>query len=149
MMIYANIATFVITALGQHPKPEAATRPIAVTICELSANPTNFDGKLVIFKAGFESDGIERSLLIDKSCPDKTGPLPYVPDGSPGAKAFDDAIWIGVPITLDRTITATFTGVFHYVSKPEMCNFVSKDVCRRTITITRIRDLVLVMKQKR
>jgi hypothetical protein len=147
-MIYAYIATFLVTTLGQQPKPATPTHPIAVTICELNANPTTFDGKLIIFKAEFESDGIERSLLIDKSCPDKTGPLPYVPDGSPGAKAFDDAIETGRPGTLDKTITATFTGIFHYLSKPEMCNFISKDVCRRTITVTRIQDLVLIMKQK-
>ncbi len=148
-MISVYLATFLVAALGQQSKPATVTLPKAVTICELNADPTSFDGKLVVFKAEFESDGIERSLLIDKSCPDKTGPLPYVPDGSPGAKAFNDAIWIGQPGTLDKRITAKFTGIFHYIPKPEMCNFMSKDVCRRTITVTRIQDLVLIMKQKK
>ncbi len=128
-------------------KPMAPVRPIEVTVCKLMAIPQDFDGKLVRFKANFESDGIERSLLLDETC--QGGILPYVPSGTPGEGAFNDAIYTGHPGTLDKTITATFTGVFHYVSNPEMCNYMSKEMCRRSITVTRIKDLVLVMKQKR
>ena len=124
-------------------------RPIETTVCDVVASPAAFNEKLITFTATFESDGIERSLLLGKTCPTKGGMLPYVLEGAPGAKAFDDALYgTGQPGTLDKTITATFTGTFHYLAKPEMCMFASKEMCRRTFSISRIHNLVVVMKQK-
>ena len=75
--------------------------------------------------------------------------MPYVIEGAEGAKAFEEATYLRPPEALDLTITATFTGVFHYLRKPEMCMLQTKEACRRTFAISQINDLVLVMKPKR
>jgi hypothetical protein len=144
-----HIAVFVMATSAPQVKQKVEVRPVEAGVCDLIASPAAFNGKLVRFTAQFESDGIERSILLGETCPQKGGLMPYVVDGATGAKAFDDAIYLGHPGTLDKTITATFTGTFHYLAKPEMCMFASQEACRRTFAITDISNLVLVMKQKR
>lgn len=121
--------------------------PIKTSVCEVASNPAVYNGKLVTLRAQFESDGIERSVIVDENCP-QLGILPYdAADNIPGAKSLDEALATGHPSTLTKTISATFTGEFHYSPKPEMCMFVSKELCRRSIKLFEIRDLVLTMKQ--
>src|SRR6478609_4072532 len=38
------------------------------TVCEVPANPKKFDGMMVLLVANYESDGIERSGLVDNRC---------------------------------------------------------------------------------
>jgi len=150
MMIVHMAAILLVAGSTKPTTSEVRVQPIATSVCELVANPTNFDGKFVRFQAQFETDYIERSLLFDKSCRGNGGLLPDVPADTPGKKALDDAIDAARPSTeLDKTITATFTGIFHYSAEPEMCMFLNKETCRRYVTVTHIRDLVLMMKQKR
>lgn len=51
---------------------------VDTSVCRIVANPQNFDGKVVRFTADFESDGIERSVLVDPACSNQ-GIAPYDP----------------------------------------------------------------------
>jgi hypothetical protein len=65
-----------------------------------------------------------------------------------GSRMLDEAIATGHPGTLDKAIVAMFTGHFHYSPKPEMCMQMNKELCRQSLEITAVRDLILTMKQK-
>jgi hypothetical protein len=126
---------------------KAPIAPMTTTLCEVSKNPSAYDGKEIVFQAQYTTDHIERSLLISGSCPGE-GMLPYLKDNAIGAAAFNDAIWVRSPANLKESITATFTGTFHFADKPEMCMFLNKEVCRRSIEIKRVDDLRLTMTPK-
>lgn len=133
---------------AQHiPQPHQQT-PIRTTICELSKSPGTFDNKRVLVHAEFVTDHIERSLLIDKDCPG-AAILPYLSEKAIGAAAFDDASSVRSPINLDQSVTATFTGTFHLAERPEMCMQQNKEICRRSIEIDTVDDLILTMTPKR
>ncbi len=150
MMIAPLVAFLLATIPPKSAARKVETIPVTTSVCELTADPAKFNGKVVKFSAQFETDYVERSLLIDKSCVQLGGLLPDVPADTPGGKALDDAMAAARPSsTLEKTITATFIGTFHYSAKPEMCMFMDKEICRRYVTVTQIRDLVLLIKQKR
>lgn len=102
-------------ALGQDP-PEAPcepglglTQPIETTLCQLVQHPDDFSCKRVRFRANFETDCMENSILLDDLC--ERGIAPY---GSPDPAA--DAFFEGACASgqFDATVkrTATFTGTF-------------------------------------
>src|SRR5258708_27817125 len=84
-------------------------KPIKTTVCEISANPTRFAGKTVVFASRFESDGMERSVLTDSDCKD-FGLSVSTPEHFKGEDVLKKALSVGRPGTLDKTITGTFTG---------------------------------------
>jgi hypothetical protein len=87
-----------------------------VTICELTANPKRFDGAYITVLALVESDGLEHTTLIDESCPEK-GVAPYVAEAvreSEDMKALQAAMFRGRSGTIDKRISASFKGVFHW-----------------------------------
>jgi hypothetical protein len=89
------------------------SKTVNTTICEIVEDPLRFVGKRVRFSARFESDGIERSVLIDSNC--SRGIEPFVPDEveqDSDIKAFDRALGQGMRATIDKHIVATFTGRF-------------------------------------
>ena len=89
------------------------SRTINTTICEIVDDPLRFVGKRVRFSARFDSDGIERSVLIDSNC--GRGIEPFVLDEveeHSDIKAFDRALGQGMRATIDKHIVATFTGRF-------------------------------------
>jgi hypothetical protein len=139
------MALFQAVPLGNKAGPEEIS--IVVSVCQLSANPSAYNGKGVTTRAEFESDGIERSLLVDEKCP-SGAILPYESDGALGVESLDEAIATGNPGTLDKKIVATFTGHFHFSHKPEMCMQMNREICQRSLEITAIRDLIVTMKQK-
>lgn len=133
---------------AQHIPQAHQQTPISTTICELSKSPSTFDKKRVLVHAQFVTDHIERSLLIDKDCPGEAI-LPYLSGKAIGAAAFDDASSVRSPINLDESITATFTGTFHFAEKPEICMQRNKEICRRSVEIDTVDDLILTMTPKR
>ena len=140
---------FVLIIGGLSPQAKHSSGPLLpqwASVCELTAHPEAFDGKLVRVRAEFMSDGIERSVLIEHECPG-AGILPGEDEHVKGGKSLDEALATGHPGTLDKSIVATFTGRFHYAAKPEMCMFRSKELCRRSLQISEISDLLLTMKQ--
>ena len=88
-------------------------------ICDLFTRPRAFQGKTVIIRGKVESDGIERTLLLDPRCPGKalTIKLPEKSDGNEAILQLDNEIFRGQPGTLDKQIYATFTGTFYWKPK--------------------------------
>ncbi len=127
---------------------EAPKPPLKTSLCEVSKNPSIYDGKEIQFHAEFMTDHIERSLLISNDCHGEAI-LPYMKEKAIGGAAFDDASSVMSPVNLDESITATFTGVFHFARNPEMCMQLNKEICRRSIEINRVDDLVLTMTPKK
>ncbi|QOY90652.1 hypothetical protein [Paludibaculum fermentans] len=106
------VPTFAVSALGQQPTSHDV-QPIATTLCEIVAHPEKFANKRVMFKASFESDGLEHSILNHSGC--KVGIIPYpAADGEkrPDVEALDKAIEAGAPGTTDKSVAAIFTGRF-------------------------------------
>jgi hypothetical protein len=137
------LAVPVLAQSGATPKS-----PLKISLCEVSRNPLIYDGKEIQFHAQFMTDHVERSLLISDDCPGKAI-LPYLSEKAIGAAAFDDASSVRAPMNLDESISATFTGIFHFTKKPEMCMQLDKEICRRSIEINRVDDLVLTMIPKK
>jgi hypothetical protein len=124
--------------------PAQAQQAQSISFCDLSKNPSSYSGKQVAFDAEFVTDHIERSLLVSKDCPGQ-GMLLYTHDGAPGSAAFDDAVRLRPPSHLRESITARFTGTFHFVRKPEMCMLAKEEICRRYIEVSKIENLKLTM----
>lgn len=115
MRTLAALAILSFAACGTSTGVDNAD-PLHVTICELSASPAKFDGRRVLFTANVESDGIEHTGLTDRSCPG-FGVAPDIPvaiRGHDDVKALQSAIFSGRPGTIDKSITASFQGVFHW-----------------------------------
>jgi len=90
-----------------------SSEAIKTTVCEVVKDPLRFVGKKVRFSAKFESDGIERSVLVSRYCP--RGIVPLVPDeveNHPDIEALDRALDQGMRSTIDKHIDAIFTGRF-------------------------------------
>lgn len=95
---------------GQAP---IRSEPILTTLCEVVSHSDRFDGKLVRFRATFISDGIERSILVQRGC--KLGIVPLIDADDqtrPTVDAFNRAINQGGPGTGDKTVVAMFIGRF-------------------------------------
>jgi hypothetical protein len=115
MRTVAALAILTFAACGTSADLDTA-EPLKVTICELSRTPAKFDGRRVDVTARVESDGIEQTTLIDRNCPD-TGVAPDTPVAlrkNADMQALQAAIFSGRPGTLDKSITASFRGVFHW-----------------------------------
>ncbi len=105
--------------------------PVKTTVCEISADPNRFAGKIVVFASRFESDGMERSVLTDSACTD-VGLSVSTPEHFRGEDQLKKALSLGRPGTLDKTITGTFTGRFLW--RPTKTP-------KRVLTLTEVRDL--------
>jgi len=93
-------------------KPCRRSEPIiAATICDVLRTPDVFADKCIRVPGRFLSDGIEHSVLIDESC-SKMGLAPWATEKV--TEKLDEAmVQPGKgPGTLDRRITALFTGRF-------------------------------------
>jgi hypothetical protein len=82
-------------------------------LCKVVQHPDRFNGKSIRFHASFVSDGLERSVLVQRGC--KLGIVPYPPSDNkqrPDLDAFDRAIGTGYPGTADKDVVAVFVGRF-------------------------------------
>ncbi len=112
--------------------------PESESVCAIVHDPTRYDGHNVSVYGDFESDGIERVILSDRSC-GKALTLQW--EANPkGYDALRDALQGGMPGTLDKVIKARFTGVFRwqpdktygFVLSVEEISEVSRDLHART-----------------
>lgn len=101
-------------ALGQEP-PElpcepvlGPSQPIETTLCELVEHPDDFACKRVRFRANFETDCLENSILLDSRC--EGGIAPY--GSSNRAAAFFEGACASRPFDFSSKRRATFTGIF-------------------------------------
>jgi hypothetical protein len=104
-------------------KTTKQTTTVATTICEIARRPEAFLGRKISFDAIVESDGIERTVLIDdrdQSC--KRGIVPLAESKNRQSvaawKTLQDALASGNPGTLDKRITGHFAGALS-LGKPE------------------------------
>ncbi len=105
-----GVLLFLACAIPEIHCREAA--PENVTVCAISKNPAQYDGRAVSVYGDFESDGIERVILSDRSC-NKALALQLVPT----PKGYDNltkALQGGLPGTLDKVVKARFTGAFQW-----------------------------------
>ena len=96
---------------------QAGLSPVETTVCNVIANPSAFDGKLVRFRAGVATDWTHGMFLMDRSCEGRIqlSFMNAVPVDE--AKAFDKAVGTELNGGFDRTAVATFTG--HISWKPK------------------------------
>ena len=97
--------------------PQAETEPIKTTICAIVHSPDAFDQKRVSVSGRIESDGIEHTVILDASCPNKGISITRC-----GEKACQSATWEELqdaiyfrppPGTSRKKISATIIGTFH------------------------------------
>lgn len=114
---------------------------VKTSICELVSDPQRFNGKIVELKAQYESDGLEFWTLTDAQCPTKAGILPSGQTHvAPVGEALLEALKHGCAGTLDKQITATWIGEFHW--EPE--NKPGSGRVPRWIDVQKIENLVSV-----
>jgi hypothetical protein len=133
MRTLAALAILSFAACGSSAGVDT-TDPLNVTICELSATPAKFDGRRVNFAANVDSDGIEHTGLVDRSCP-HNGVAPDIPASirdHADIQALQHAIYSGRPGTIDKNITASFRGVFHWHPR---------QIPNRVLTLESVTDL--------
>jgi hypothetical protein len=81
--------------LGAFASFSQAQKPTVTTLCSIVGNPKKFDGRLVQFAAYYESDGIERSVLVDEAnC--KWGIAPQFPEKLAGEEKLEDARYTSI-----------------------------------------------------
>lgn len=91
--------------------------PISVTLCEISAAPEMYDGQLIRVHARVESDGLERTVLVDPMPKCRYGGASFdvAPDvKDPAIEKISDTIFSGASFgTRNKFIRGDFVGVFH------------------------------------
>jgi hypothetical protein len=85
----------------------------AKSVCDIVGNPEHFAEKKVLVRALFLSDGIESQELTDLACKEK-GINVTVVRHAKGWDELDADLHKGALGTVDKTITATFSGIFHW-----------------------------------
>lgn len=119
--------------------PDLPAREVA--FCEVVSHPDRYDHSRVAFTTSVASDGIERMTLLDASCPKRGMALVIGPsvERSAGYKKVWAGIYrIGYIGTLDKHITAHFTGTFLYTPNK---------VPVRTIVLNSVGQVNVAMQQ--
>jgi hypothetical protein len=104
----------VLGTLAFSQSSHAETLPIVATFCDLVNDPVRYDHRRIRMRAQFESDGIERVLIIDRSCATH-GINILLASGSRKRDVNGhlwDAIISGSPGTQDKKVTAIIVGTY-------------------------------------
>jgi hypothetical protein len=111
----AVLATLAVIILGA-----CSEKLMRVTVCDLTVRPGAYQGKHVQMAGSVLSDGIERTVVSNDTCPDHgvTPEFPDTPNPDPGVVALQDAIFTGRPGAFNKSITAVFTGTFEWLVCP-------------------------------
>jgi len=112
-LILADVFSSKPVRFSTDKKETQSSKAIETTVCEVVGDALRFVGERVRFSARFVSDGRHGSVLIDSNC--GRGIEPFVADEveqHPDIQALDRALGKGMLGTMDRRITATFTGRF-------------------------------------
>jgi hypothetical protein len=98
-----------------HPTKSAPFQDLDTKVCAVVASPKTFHGKLVRFRARFESDGEHYSRLTDFPC-HYDGLAPYDTErfSGPRKDRFDQAIYSPEMDAREVSLSATFTGVVRW-----------------------------------
>lgn len=96
-----------------------AAVPVDTTVCDVLANPSAFDGKLVRFRAGVLTEWHHGIALMGRDC---QGAIQLASTGAVPAEqteAFDAAVGTPLKGGFDRTAVATFTGRISWKPRKE------------------------------
>ena len=138
---------------------ELPDKSIEATITELVKKSTTFSGRRVRVFASFHSDGIHRSVLLEPNCGlfDATSKTP--PPGQPqcyggvapnlsdkaerdeGSQSLHRALALGDRSTMDKHITAEFTGRFRCVPSCASPKHISLEIERVENLKVKMKDL--------
>ena|ERR1035437_3394820 len=116
--------------------PKRAHVPISTTLCAIVQNPRLFDRKLVTFKAQYDMPGLEGSWLNDQGCSDVNIAADVLDDAKSG-DVLRNAYQTGILGTSDKTITATWVGIFRWQPK---------QAPKRILYVREIKDLTVASK---
>jgi hypothetical protein len=108
-----------------------------LTVCSVSANPEHFSGKIITVSGRLESDGIERTTLMDEGC-EGTGIAISAPTHFKGEAGLTKAFEKGHPGTLDKRIAGTLVGKFEW--HPQAVS------PKRLLVLKEARNISVVMK---
>jgi hypothetical protein len=125
------------------------------TITALITKSATFNGKRVRVFASFHSDGIERSVLMEPNCGEPETPSANEPqcrrgvvptesdkaEKDPGNQSLDRALAQGNRGTMDKQITAAFTGIFRCVPSCASPKYFTLEIERVENLSVEIKDL--------
>ena len=111
---------------------------LEVSACEAGTSPAKFNNHLISISALYESDGMDSEGISDPRCPGAGTEL-RIPSTAEGIEKLREALRGGYPGTIDKTIRAKFTGVFHWNPRehPE-----------RTLDVRKIEDVTVERKKR-
>ena len=92
-------------------KSTALAEPIEIGLCDIVSRPQEFACRRVRFRATVLSDCMHGTLLTDSRCERGIGPE-VSPDAGDAVESFFEDICAELPIAIDVTRRATFTGRF-------------------------------------
>jgi hypothetical protein len=87
-----------------------------VSFCDVARNPERYNNQEITVTAQYDSDGMEREGLSDPACKESGFSLEMLRE-TKGKDQLRIALHGGYPGTLDKTVSGTFTGVFHWMPK--------------------------------
>ncbi|MGN6481054.1 hypothetical protein [Luteibacter sp.] len=81
-----------------------------VEFCDVVKEPKIYSGRHVVFTARVESDGVHGMVLVDPHC---EGAMDIdITNAGNATDRLNDVVMSGSPGTLDKTVTARWTGIF-------------------------------------
>jgi hypothetical protein len=86
----------------------------SASVCSVASTPEHFDGQQVSIHALYFNDGFKWQGLVDVSCIN-VGIVVSIPQSAKGREALNAVLSKGRLGSLDKTITATFVGVFSWL----------------------------------
>jgi hypothetical protein len=98
------------------PNASAQTAVNKVSFCDVARNPERYNNQEITVTAQYDSDGVEREGLSDPACKESGFALEMLRE-TKGKDQLRAALHGGYPGTLDKSVSGTFTGVFHWMPK--------------------------------
>jgi hypothetical protein len=111
LMLLLSLSLLISVAV---PNVSAQAVMNKVSFCDVARNPDRYNNREITVTAQYVSDGVEREGLSDPACPESGFALEMLRD-TKGKDQLRAALHGGYPGTLDKTVSGTFTGIFHWV----------------------------------
>lgn len=111
LILFFSLSLLSFVAVPNVPAQAAVNK---VSFCDVARNPERYNNQEITVTAQYMSDGVEREGLSDPACNESGFALEMLRD-TKGKDQLRAALHGGYPGTLDKTVSGTFTGVFHWV----------------------------------
>lgn len=133
------LATLALVLSACDPaEPTTPATPIATSLCDVLRKPSAYDGKHIVVTAEVLAD-MHLIVLVDRRCGDSRGVVfsPYLSDPSQ-PNPLNAILRRGCTGTIDKSITGTWSGLFHYDPYAEP----GSDRFPRRLELTGMEDVV-------